>query len=83
VIVADVRGRTDLRDAVRVGLARHRDAVAKVECAVVDAGEDVAVQVDHRPDLRLIRRSYRLTLNFLTAGWASTPRMFSALTLKT
>ena len=29
-----------------VGLARHRDAVGEVQRAVVDAGEDVAVQVD-------------------------------------
>jgi hypothetical protein len=47
VVVADVGRRAGQRDPVGVRLPRHRDAVGKVQRAVVDAGEDVAVQVDH------------------------------------
>ncbi len=47
VVVTDVRRRADRLDSVRCRLARHADAVAEVERPVVDAGEDVAVQVDH------------------------------------
>jgi adenosine/AMP kinase len=32
---------------IGVGLARHRDAVGEIERAIVDSGEDVAVQIDH------------------------------------
>jgi adenosine/AMP kinase len=47
VVVADVRGRADECHTVTIGLTPHRDAVGEVERAIVDPGEDVAMQVDH------------------------------------
>ncbi len=47
VVVADVRRRADRLDPVAGRLPRQAGAVADVERAVVDSGEDVAVQVDH------------------------------------
>ena len=47
VVLADVRRRAYGGDADVRRLARHADAVGDVERAVVDAGEDVALQVDH------------------------------------
>ena len=47
VVMADVRGRADLRHAVRLGLPAHAEAVAQVGRAVVKPRQDVAVQVDH------------------------------------
>ncbi len=49
VVVADVGGRAHHRDAIVLRLARHRQAVLEAECAVVEFGQDVAVQIDHRP----------------------------------
>jgi len=46
VVVADVRRRADPLYPVVSRLARQADAVGQVEGAVVDAGEDVAMQVD-------------------------------------
>ena len=48
VVVADVWSGADRLDAVPGRLARHAGAVAQVERPVVDTGEDVAVEVDHR-----------------------------------
>ena len=48
VVVADVRRRADQLDPVVHRLARQAQAVGDVERAVVDAGEDVAVQIDHK-----------------------------------
>lgn len=42
-----VRGRDDERDPILRGRPRHRDAVLDARGAVVDAREDVTVQVDH------------------------------------
>jgi hypothetical protein len=46
VVMADVRGGADRLDAVHGSLPRHPNAVPQVERAIVDAGEDVAVQID-------------------------------------
>ena len=46
VVAAYVRRGTDDRDAVAGGHACHRKAVIEVQRAVVNAGEDVGVQVD-------------------------------------
>ena len=46
VVVADVRGGAHEAYPIAVGLASHRDAVGEIQRAVVDSGEDVAVQVD-------------------------------------
>jgi adenosine/AMP kinase len=45
--VGDVRRGADQGDAVGVGLPRHRGAVGEIERAIVESGEDVAVEVDH------------------------------------
>ena len=45
--MADVRRRADRLDPVGGGLAGHRDAVVEVARAVVEARQDVAVEVDH------------------------------------
>ena len=47
VIVADMRGGADRLDAVVGGLPRHRDAVRQLSRPVVDARQDVTVEVDH------------------------------------
>jgi hypothetical protein len=43
-----VGGGADHLDAVGVGLARHRHAVLEIRRSVVEVGENVTVQVDHR-----------------------------------
>jgi hypothetical protein len=48
VIGANMRRRTHGRDPVGLGLAGHRHRVVEITSAVVEAGEDVAVEVDHR-----------------------------------
>src|SRR6185312_16709188 len=59
VVVPDVRRGAHALDSVGLGLPRHRDALARVEGTVVDAREDVAVEVDHAaaPAFRASRRS--------------------------
>lgn len=46
VVVANMRGRADRLDPVASRLAGHSRAVADVERPIVDAGQDVAVQID-------------------------------------
>src|SRR5438552_446352 len=53
-----VRRRTDDLDAVVLRLASHRHAVFDVDGAVVERGQDVAVEVDHRASSRTAR-AYR------------------------
>src|SRR6266511_3396472 len=48
VVVTDVRSRADQLDPVVLGLGRHRDAVGQLDGPVVERGQDVAVEVDHR-----------------------------------
>ena len=49
VVGAYMRCRADRPDSVGLGLPRHVEAVLEVDRAVVERGEDVAVQVDaHR-----------------------------------
>ena len=48
VVVADVRSGADQLDAVALGDPGHRHAVGRIKGPVVDAGEQVGVQVDHR-----------------------------------
>ena len=45
--MADVRRRADRVDAVFPGLTGHGHAVVEVDGAVVEPGQDVAVEVDH------------------------------------
>lgn len=45
VVVTDMGGRADRRDAIGFGLSRHGDGVSHVCRAVIDAGEDVAMQI--------------------------------------
>ena len=47
VVMADVRRRADRVDAVFPGLTGHGHAVVEVDGAVVEPGQDVAVEVDH------------------------------------
>ena len=47
VVVTDVRGGGDGLDAVAGGHSAHRQRVGEVERPVIDAGQDVAVEVDH------------------------------------
>ena len=47
VIVPDVWRRAYDRDPVLARLARHRQTVVEVACAVVERRQDMAVQVDH------------------------------------
>jgi hypothetical protein len=53
MVVADVRRRADALDSVACRLTGEIEAVLEVERAVVDPGEDVAVQVDHRDSAQL------------------------------
>jgi hypothetical protein len=45
---AQLGGRADLLDPVVHRLARHAEAVLRVERTVVDFGKEVTVKVDHR-----------------------------------
>lgn len=47
VIPADVRRRANKLDSVGLRLGGHRNAVGDVRRPVINAGEDVAVEVDH------------------------------------
>jgi hypothetical protein len=47
VVVANVWGGTDRLDPVRISLPGHRDGVIEIPGAIVNAREDVTVEVDH------------------------------------
>ncbi len=47
--VVAVRGGHQRRDAVRHGMANHRDGVVIRSRAIIDVGEDMRMQVDHLP----------------------------------
>ena len=58
VVRVDVRRRADQSDAVALRDARHLDAVVEVACAVVEPGEDVAVEVDHCVQYRWLQSGW-------------------------
>src|SRR5208283_3420287 len=49
MVVADVGRRANRDDPVLLGLLCHRDTVLETKRAVIEAGEDVTVEVDQAP----------------------------------
>ena len=47
MVMTDVWGRADQLDAVQIGLTSHPDRVLSVLSTVVDARQNVAVEIDH------------------------------------
>lgn len=47
VIVSDMRRCAHHRDAVLLGLTRHRHAVVEAERSIVEPRQDVTVEIDH------------------------------------